>query len=452
MLGDLEDLSSTDLVPIIDEKDPEFRVYFLAFRGPGNSIPDRIRRGYNLIASLAENNIVQAGDWILIIGTGATGIAAASAARDHGIVSVVVDYRELFALQANCHTRWIHPYQYSWPDPGFGNVSWEWTPETSHQPLLPWSAGRANKIALYWRNWFDNSLYKGTPIIVQDDLEQIATVGSLPHPPDGEPDGLQDILDWLDQSPFSDIKTVVVSKSHKDEKVSLGEFRGFKFWEDDPFERDGFRLPAGVAPQVFISGGGNGGLQDYIRIVTGKQPIEVLARLRETYAQNQAPELDFIAAFEKNMQSSCEQAVCNAVALITESRSAIPGNNDFIKFPFNDPKASLTLAHSGSNFHEAYPLNAWLVMVLSKFIENVYRRPTILLKTTTEGITVGVDSGGQGPWKYHGSDNVAHVLTEGQGPSRIPANIVILRHGVYPFIESPKATKEHANQPIEPAA
>jgi hypothetical protein len=82
MLGDLEDLSSSDLVPIIDEKDPEFRVYYLAFRGLGNSIPDRIRRGYNLIAHLAENNIVQAGDWILIIGTGATGIAAASAANE----------------------------------------------------------------------------------------------------------------------------------------------------------------------------------------------------------------------------------------------------------------------------------------------------------------------------------------------------------------------------------
>ena len=49
-------------------------------------------------------------------------------------------------------------------------------------------------------------------------------------------------------------------------------FRGFEFWASDPFERPNLGVPNRAGddprPRVLISGGGDGAMQDFLRIMT----------------------------------------------------------------------------------------------------------------------------------------------------------------------------------------
>jgi hypothetical protein len=441
-----------------------FLIYNIDFSDPKiNSIPDRIKRGYCLVAHLFDKNIIREQTRIMIIGTGATGIAAACAAKDKNVTAFVADFLPLFSLQRGCTTRFLHPRQYSWPDPKCEEAVWKWTPpippilQDAAYAILPWEAGPGNLIASHWTHWFDEVQAHSTPTVVQDNVAELTAIGAPAA--NGKRHGLEDLKRLFKQEncPFPDIEVVIVAKSHKEEKVRLEDaprqrdFQGFRFWEDDPYEEPGYGLPTGTVPKAFISGGGNGGLQDYLRIVTQAQPIEILKSLQDAYANDQAAERTFLETFCKQNHEEvdwhkCEQAAQEALDAISKDHDAESKMRALVKFPFH-AGATLKFVSKDSDYRNSYPLNVWPVLILSKFIKIISGEDTLLFNFTTKDIDPGQNSDGDGPWKYHGTTNrvfIKSTVQEGE-EQEFEANIIVLRNGVYPFV----ASKDGAAAPNE---
>lgn len=434
-----------------------YKVYKLEFGGLDNSIPDRIRRAAALMRVLLEDDrMLNANDRILILGAGATGIAAACAARELRMVPVVIDYRARFALQAGCTTRFIHPNQYSWPNQGFDVLNWDrvdlaclpgepFRPTGPPQkPLLPWKAARAHEIAAEWESWFDNFNRYGNMIEVRIDR-------SLRHVK--REDARDEITEWINRSGSSDYSAIIIAKSHRHEKVTLNAYQGFAFWESDPFEEPDYGLGPGNTPQIVISGAGNGGLQDYIRIVTRKQPFEVLGELRKAYDYDTNPEFedDFKNAFDPGSEYADLKGVIEPVVnYMLGDRWRRYLLDKLVEFPFNK-SGTLTLIHRKWVFGlDSYALNVWLVLLLSTYLEKHFDLQTLLPGVSGargKETTVTVDSqnsGFAGPRLYHGRNNIVHVTVEKRDPASknvvgestrdLTANILVVRHGIYPFL------------------
>jgi hypothetical protein len=264
-------------------------------------------------------------------------------------------------------------------------------------------------------------------------------------------DPRKEITKWINRSGNSNYSAIIIAKSHRHEKVTLNGYQGFAFWESDLFEEPDYGLGPDNTPQIVISGAGNGGLQDYIRIVTRQQPFEVLVELRKAYDHDTKPEFeaDFKNAFDPSREYAELKDVIEPVFnYMRGDRRRMDLVDELVKFPFSKG-GTLKLIHRkwvlGS---DAYALNAWLVLLLSTYLEKRVGQETLLPGVSeTKQTTVTVDaqdSGFDGPRRYHGRNNVVHVTVErrdfasknvvGESIQNLTANILVVRHGIYPFL------------------
>lgn len=61
------------------------------------------------------------------------------------------------------------------------------------------------------------------------------------------------------------------------ERCDFGDYVGYPFWETDPFEQPNCGVK-GTAPEIVISGSGDGALQDFLRITTNLPSAEQVMR------------------------------------------------------------------------------------------------------------------------------------------------------------------------------
>lgn len=86
---------------------------------------------------------------VLIIGGGAFGVTAATAASWVGFeVHLLERCQVLIPSQRGCDTRWLNPHFYDWPRPGADDPQ-------AHLPLLDWTAGTAGQVAEQIEAGFD---------------------------------------------------------------------------------------------------------------------------------------------------------------------------------------------------------------------------------------------------------------------------------------------------------
>jgi hypothetical protein len=52
------------------------------------------------------------------------------------------------------------------------------------------------------------------------------------------------------------------------EQTKIGNYKGLRFWDKDKFEQEYLGIKPPRTPQILISGGGDGALQDFLRIIT----------------------------------------------------------------------------------------------------------------------------------------------------------------------------------------
>jgi len=103
-------------------------------------------RALNLVYALCETGRLLEGSKLLVVGGGAAGMTVAAAAARRGCkVTLLEKAPMLLPLFRSCHSRWLHPQIYDWPeeDPRLRGRE----PGEARLPLLSWKAAMADDVA-----------------------------------------------------------------------------------------------------------------------------------------------------------------------------------------------------------------------------------------------------------------------------------------------------------------
>lgn len=444
------------------------------------SIRDQMIRGRMIVDRAYERGIItplppgtEAGDEpgstpneLLVIGAGAAGVTAALRAAELGVKATLVDSAAAaFTRQGGCRSRWVNPTQYDWPANHWGKGHYHWI--TPAMPL-PWRAERSHLIAAGWRTLFNAARlhYWGLLTVLFRTYADNFVAASPGAPP---PRLRADLLESKTGRPrwrgaaFGMVVSCVGFGTEKstvpDDVHGMKHFyRGFSFWETDRFEETDLGT-GDPSPNVLISGGGDGGLQDFIRTVTTKKAAEeVYASLppharrlleaalysAEDQAQRAYPwghadsqDHHVVGGLHASHEKALDE-LWNSTSLMPALAQLLDG---LIRDEVKTGDLSVTLAHRCSHFGNCYGMNRLLVLMLNRHLKEQYgvsalRPNTVVLKV--RGAThhcAGVPATCHGKW---------HEVTFGQsdcgtrrgaekpvGPPE-DFNVVVIRHGIEP--------------------
>ena len=215
---------------------------------------------------------------VLIVGGGACGMTIAVELAKQGLtVEVAERDGHLFNLQRGCRSRWLDPTQYDWPldnwrvqkfplDRAHRNAPFTWGPNTAVKIAQRWGVQLSRHLRhvpdLQARLTFRRPIEAGLNPRYLDQLRLLRV--QFNDPQSGHAVG------------WSNYGAVVWAFGHGDERCALPnspQFHGIPFWQTDDLELAHCGLAGGRAQEgtVLISGGGDGALQDFLRLIT-RQP------------------------------------------------------------------------------------------------------------------------------------------------------------------------------------
>jgi len=232
------------------------------------SIRDQMVRAQLFVARAAGAGVIAPPDAdgangrpLFVVGAGAAGATAALAAAERNIEAFLLDQNSApFSRQAQCTSRWIDPSQYDWPHRTWLRAAY---PQTPPKAPLAWTAGLADQVASSWQASVPplaapallHDLYDQQVVAVMTRGRQLRVVTAMSATP-------------TTPIEYRDVGALVSTIGFGTERCTVGSsFRGWSFWETDPLGSPGLGLAG--AFRVLISGGGDGALQDLIRVVTG---------------------------------------------------------------------------------------------------------------------------------------------------------------------------------------
>jgi hypothetical protein len=415
------------------------------------SIRDQMIRGQSIVDRAIQAGFGATGQQLLVIGAGCAGAAAAIEAARRGITTHVIDTAPLpFLRQAACSTRWIHPYEYEWPldhwpTPGYPFVGHP-TPYYGPPVPLPWAASWADVLAAGWAITLVRAVRAYSPRLT---LHYGTGLAGIPIFAKGS---------WTvnlrpPRSGPLTVGMILLAVGFGAERVTAPpHFRSHAFWETDPYRTSNCGLPS--SPKIVISGGGDGALQDFLRIVTGLASVgdvakacplpppvetEIVAaenRSQRAYLWGSTPGGDH--DIQRTLHDAHRRAVATALkdptvraALATLLPSAPP---------------DLRLVHPCTHFSLAYGFNRFLVLLIDAYYAGL-GHPSLLIpcasvdtvKEVSPHTCLGPGMTAPNPWRCLGEPHTvalvptAHpgcILTPPTPPGPLSADVVILRHGV----------------------
>jgi hypothetical protein len=416
------------------------------------SIRDQMVRAHLIVERAARAGLIDnAGRDLLVVGAGASGITAAIHAADRGVRTVVVEREPAaFVRQRLCLTRDIDPTLYDWPLAHWRRGYFPWA-----GPRMPlgWRADRANAIALGWERQLRAAVSRHSGRL---DVRYGAGL-DLPQPmtpPIVNGNGYLDISLRRGGAPdtVERFGALVSCVGFGGERCSVGAYTGYRFWETDLLEAKDLGL-TGIVPRVLISGGGDGALQDFIRVVTGAGARQVYERLRNAGqavrraldraerivqgAEDQAQRTliwNALRADDEKALAQLEGAYAHAVEGLTAS--AAWGTIDLVLAGLvRNPMPATVLAHDGACFSRCYALNRLLALLLLQFALGrglpIHRRPQV---EVTGVMPVG-HGACAGAAACHGLGHDVHFAPAAGAPAGAGAvterfEVVLVRHGL----------------------
>ena len=226
------------------------------------SIRDQMIRGRMFVDRAIEQALLSADRPLLVVGAGAGGATAAMRAAELQIPVTLVDAsNQAFGRQKKSSSRWVDPTQYDWPADHWQQARFPWVPP----PMpLPWAAQISSLIAAVW----DRELRLAQALHSHLQVLYNSTLTSVFYRPSMD-------LEVEIQTPAGVVKNVygalLDAVGFGTERCSIGAYQGFEFWDSDPLEKPNAGLAAREQfIRVLIAGGGDGALQDLLRVATGK--------------------------------------------------------------------------------------------------------------------------------------------------------------------------------------
>jgi hypothetical protein len=197
---------------------------------------------------------------VAVIGGGIAGLTAASAFLSKGLRNLHLFERRamLCPLQQGCDIRWLHPHIYDWPDPGSNR-------RVAGLPLMNWEEGRASDVAYNlineWSRRVSRAKVSGTNVkqtlsithLILDRNHKIEWVGTT----DGQPDGN-----------CKEFDIIVLAVGFGEEASANKKYKAISYWRNEDFGQQ--RLSVDQKQSILISGTGDGGLIDLLRVRLGQ--------------------------------------------------------------------------------------------------------------------------------------------------------------------------------------
>ena len=267
------------------------------------------------------------------------------------------------------------------------------------------------------------------------------------------------------------------------ENCGVGNYSGLRFWDDDPFQTPNLGV-AGSNARVLISGGGDGALQDFIRILTfksagnvyrlltgsdefGNSVIDEATRIqmetRLLCAEDQAQRAYIWAETRRHdhdIHSALHRVYTNEVDKLRASSlwDKICSVLDEVVGPF---VPDVALAYPCDHFSRCYGLNRFLTLLLDEYLRDRLRRESVwyvhskkylLPATRIENVRGTGHRCARKPYQCHGLDHeVTFRVANDCFSSPLPPNkilgtynVIIIRHGPTP----PLTGLVHGGMPI----
>lgn len=406
------------------------------------SIRDQMLRAKLAVDRLIEQSLISAARPLLVVGAGAGGATAAIRAAELDVpVTLVEASHQAFGRQKRCATRWVDPTQYDWPADHWpaGVFPWNWPPMP-----LPWVAQTSSLIAALW----ERELRRAAATYPHLTIWFRSTVTAVAFQP-----ATADLLCTIPPRGSQVFGAVLYAVGFGVEQSSLGTYRGFEFWENDPFESPRLGLPPSQgAYRVLIAGGGDGALQDFIRVATGLRsaadllrrlpaPVQVAAQQWVSSVEDQALRAGIWcerkhehAVFDRLHQIHKKQ-----IDLLYQNPRIRPGlMSNLEEATQHAADLDLTLAYPCTHFGRSYGLNRFLVLLLLRYAVAAGLPIRETPSTGLHSISAGHSCGN--PWTCHGLPHQARLLaypacaappTGPVGPSQ-DFDVLVLRLGVRP--------------------
>ncbi len=420
---------------------------------------------------------------VLVVGAGVSGMATAIELARRGLDVEVVDPdpRLPFSVQRGCDTRWLDAVQYDWPMDHWRHGYFPWHRwQRRRRDILPFPCGsdRARRIGTRWvTDWVDHLLEQYAQRLTYRFGEALYC----------EPErwGTDELVAWfcdadkpdvqIDWSPY---QAIVLAFGFGTEVCRIENsplFVGYQFWETDPLEHPFCGLP-GQANQegtVLISGTGDGGLQDFLRVMTRR------ASARQIYddldLQNAGIDLNRLASVDHRFERAAAWSMRGSQAFTRteyceerhdvyqrEARRILSSqlNSKILGILAQSPTKTILVSRY-EYFDCLYPLNLFLSILIIEALRLSSNEPSVEILSPygvneirpqprwpgPQGLLNARRCLGQ-PW----SVTVQHTI-DGTSRAPIEANVVIMRHGLdqrgdlYPEREGEQADRQAVTEP-----
>ncbi len=418
------------------------------------SIRDQMVRGKMIIDRAFENEILVEGQdkGILVVGAGACGVTAAMTAAARNVPTVLIDRgSSAFHLQNGALTRYLDPTQYDWPLDHWqeGNFPWGALPAMP----LPYQADIAGNVAAFWNISLNNFLSKhkhGSKLTI---LWKTEIKNFTLNPSNAS------VMVKLSQAGGSsyhrdEFGLVIWAAGHGTETCVVESnskkvvYRGRPFWSIDYLTRPQCGLS--VVPEVIIAGGGDGGLQDFLRAITKcesakeiykacKIPSEIERvvqsaedRAHRCYIWGNPENKRHDHAVHLMLQADHSAAVQKAL----KSKQVRAG----LKHLFPNTPDNVRLVYRCSHFENFYGLNRFLVLLIASYLEQVYSMNNILVPNASITDVSSKDGHSCASTMIGGCDGRPHSVELSSYPDcrkgiggplrKLDANLIVIRYGI----------------------
>ena len=206
-------------------------------------------RALNLIHALFTTERLKEGQRVAVLGGGAAGLTASAGAALRGCsVTLLEQMHTLLPIFQRSRKRLLHPHLYDWPEEGWAN-------EHAGLPVLDWSADVASEVASQLlRGW--EEIRRSHSIDLHLDAKDIEVRSSTDS---------SHSLAWYTQQLHDDRFDVVILAVGFGLERSTQGVPSLSYWDDDNLDQPQ-RDPAHPLQRVLVSGTGDGGLVDLLRV------------------------------------------------------------------------------------------------------------------------------------------------------------------------------------------
>jgi hypothetical protein len=253
-----------DLYELTDETNQGYRGVFVIGSlcvGERIAVSSQQARALNLVHSLFAEGRLARGNRVCVVGGGAAGLTAAAYAITREAVVTVIESNDLLWNLRGCRTRWLHPNLFRWwPDP-------RWKCTGTNFPVMNWYAGYASDIGeLLHQKYLSFEALQGSRSSrkrLKYPGHQIAR-GVRVHSCGGEWNVTWvPLTDDAREAARCDVFDVVIIATGFGSEARIRDTEASLYWLDDTLERE---RPTGRQMQYLISGTGDGGLTDLLRV------------------------------------------------------------------------------------------------------------------------------------------------------------------------------------------